>query len=107
MNDLPYAKFFNIDRTRNKFIEIKLEDSNGDEVKVDDIIDQIDSYLAEQFSSKEINVCTQQIYPLFTEILTKSITKSFKDPLAGLSVISQTEIRAAFLQEMVISFYIM
>lgn len=105
MNSLPYGKFHNLDKARMKTIQIKLEDVSGDEIKVEDILEQLNSYLIDQFVSTDVNVCMQQIHPLITDILTKSIITSFKNKQLAIATIAQPDFRAAFIQQMLITFY--
>lgn len=105
MSENPLAKLYNIDKVRSKTIQIKLEDALGDEIKISDILEQLYTYISDQFSSSEINICTQQIHPLITEILVKSIKSSFKDETLAITTLAQPELRTAMIQQMLTTFY--
>lgn len=102
-------KFATIDKVRNKLMTIKLEDKNGAEILIDEIITQVNDYIVEQLSSKEEdNVCLQQIFPLVACILNKSIISSMKGHTdLATGIVSQHLIRDAFMNEMLITYYFM
>lgn len=100
-------KLSNIDKIRNKLITIKLEDNDGSEIILKDIIDKINNYINEQLASKEVNVMVQQIYPFISQILAQSIIDVTGDEYTAIMMLSQKVFRNVFMQEMLLSYYIM
>ncbi len=95
----------NIDLVRKKKIAIKLEDETGTEVNVSEVITQVNSYITDQLTSKDRNVCLDQIFPLLSQLLNRSINSITKDIYLSGILMSQAIYRNTFISEMMLTFY--
>jgi vacuolar-type H+-ATPase subunit F/Vma7 len=101
------ADSFMIDQKRLKKIFVHLEDKDGDEVAIKDIMDNLAQYIEDQLRSVDNNATASQVYPLMAEGMTIALPRALGGDKYGASLLlSQEHFRHAFLQEMTLGFYL-
>lgn len=105
MNNDNLFDFALVNKVTRKKISIKLEDSEGAEVNLKEVITQVMEYVKEQLDSKEANVCAQQVYPLVTQILAGAINDVAGSKQIAALLMTQQLFRYTLIHHMIITFY--
>jgi hypothetical protein len=92
-----------LNRRTNKRVWVKLEDSEGDEVDLADIIDELVKYMKDKLDDEEGNQLTEKILPLMTQAVVSGLGR-ITDIRYTSILLSDPNIRMTLIYMMIISF---
>lgn len=95
-----------IDIQRKKKINITVEDENGDDVALSDILDNILDFMNDRLQSGTVNATATEVMPLISQVMSASLSKAVGHPAIASFILSQHNLRYGILQQMMLSFYL-
>lgn len=94
-----------VDVRRKKKIFVTIQDSDGDEVDMKDMLDNLNRYITDNLVNEDANVLKDEISPLITQIFMGSLVYASGHPGTAAFIASQESMRYTITHQMLLSFY--
>ncbi len=100
------AELSMIDKIRMKKIYTRLENEDGEDVPVKDVLKQLTGWIMDQLQDKEPNTTVTKVYPLLCQSMAGSLQDIVGDKYNAMLILAQDVTRQAFINEMTLGFYL-
>lgn len=104
-SDELFSNVSTIDIKRKKKITIKLQDKEGGDLELKEVVDDINRYITDQLKRDEDNKLRDEVFPLVTQVCMSGLTYAMGSTAGGAFVASQELLRSGTSHLMMLSFY--